>query len=202
MTNRYAPARGWDDTLLRAALMFLIIAGALWLGGTVYRALIANELFIPGSLEFDPAIQPAQEQTLYQLIFASSIVVLVSYVITLISAIIVFWRIPLRVKEHGWLLMAAILVFMFVPVEMFTAYLDIHFFYLWDWTTDAMQSQGVQAFMDVQTELRKTISHRIGALAGLPVMAALCYITASVIVIWQPMRRKQSSDATPETEQK
>ncbi len=202
MTIRSAPTRGWDDTLLRAALMFLIIAGALWLGGTVYRALIANELFIPGSLEFDPAVQPAQEQTLYQLIFASSVVVLVSYLITLISAIVVFWRIPLRVKDHGWLLMAAILVFMFVPVEMFTAYLDIHFFYLWDWTTDAMNSQGAQAFMDVQTELRKTISHRIGALAGLPVMAALCYITASIIVIWQPMRRKHSEASAPESEQK
>lgn len=195
-----AGSKGWDDTLLRTALMFFIIAGALWLGGTVYRAIIANELFIPGSLEFDPAILPAQEQILYQLIYASSIVVLISYVITLLSAIVVVWRIPLRVKEHGWLLMACILVFMFVPVEIFTAYLDIHFFYLWDWTTDAIATQGQQVFMDVQTELRKTISHRIGALAGLPVMAALCYVTAAVTVIWQPMRKNQIPESTNETE--
>jgi hypothetical protein len=98
--------------------------------------------------------------------------------------------------------MACILVFLFVPVEAFTAYLDIHFFYLWDWTTDAIASNGQQAFMDVQTELRKTISHRIGALAGLPVMAALCYITAAITVIWQPMRTHASTETTTETENK
>ncbi len=199
MTKTSTATKSWDDVFLRTAMMFLIFSGALWLGGTVYRALIANELFISGSLEFDPTIIPAQEQILYQLIFASSLVVLISYAITLISAIVVVWRIPLRIKDHGWLLMACILVFMFVPVEIFTAYLDIHFFYLWDWTKDTVASQGLPAFMDVQTELRKTISHRIGALAGLPVMAALCYITAAITVIWQPMR-KGSTHTTTETE--
>jgi hypothetical protein len=191
---------GWDDALFRTGMMFLLFAGALWLGGTVYRAVIANELFIAGTLEFDPTMQPAQERTLYQLIYASSIVVLISYVITLIAAIVVMWRIPLRIKENGWLLMAGILVFMFVPVEIFTGYLDIHFFYLWDWTLDAFAAQGEPGFLGVQTELRKTISHRIGALAGLPVMAVLCYITASIIIIWQPMRKKRSSDAASEVD--
>jgi hypothetical protein len=192
--------RGWNDRVLRTAIMFVVFAGALWLGGTVYRALIANELFIAGTLEFDPAIQPAQEQLLYQLIFASSIVVLISYAITLISAIVVLWRIPLKIKENGWLLMASLLVFLFVPVEIFNAYLDIHFFWLWDWTKDVMATHGPQAFMDMQTELQKTISHRIGALAGLPVMAALCYITAAIVIIWQPMRRKNELPTSSDSE--
>lgn len=200
MTTPSGSGRGWDDPLLRAAIMVLVFAGALWLGGSVYRAMIANELFIAGTLEFDPGIQPAQELTLYQLIFASSILVLISYAITLFAAILVLWRIPLRIKENGWLLMASLLVFIFVPVEIFTAWLDIHFFWLWDWTTDTMASQGPQVFMDVQTEIRKTISHRIGALAGLPVMAALCYITAAVVVIWQPMRRRDTHNAHSDEE--
>ncbi|MBR9975137.1 MAG: hypothetical protein KFF77_06120 [Bacteroidetes bacterium] len=200
MTGPSHVAKSWDDRILRTAIMFLVFAGALWLGGSVYRAMIANELFIAGSLEFDPNIRPAQEQTLYQLIFASSIVVLISYAVTLISAIIVLWRIPLKIKENGWLLMASLLVFVFVPVEIFTAWLDIHFFWLWDWTTDTVAAQGPQAFLDVQTELRKTISHRIGALAGLPVMAALCYITAAIVVIWQPMRRNTETEVHHDTE--
>lgn len=200
MTDHMRPNNGWDDPILRASIMFVVFAGALWLGGTVYRALIAYELFIPGTLEFDPAVQPAQEQTIYQLIFASSMMVLIAYSITLIALITVLWRIPLRVKENGWLLMAALLVFIFIPVEIFTGYLDIHFFWLWDWTKDAMEAQGPQAFLDVQTELRKTISHRIGALAGLPVMAALCYVTAALVVIWQPMRKRRGPDGQAETE--
>lgn len=202
MTEISHNIRGWNDRVLRTAIMFVVFAGALWLGGTVYRALIANELFIAGTLEFDPGIQPAQEQLLYQLIFASSIVVLISYAITLVSAIIVLWRIPLKIKENGWLLMASLLVFLFVPVEIFTAYLDIHFFWLWDWTKDAMAINGAQAFMDMQTELQKTVSHRIGALAGLPVMAALCYITAAIVIIWQPMRRNNETHTTSDSEQR
>ena len=201
MTDSLRPNKGWDDPILRASIMFVVFAGALWLGGTVYRALIAYELFIPGTLEFDPAVQPAQEQTIYQLIFASSMMVLIGYTITLFAAITFLWRVPLRVKDNGWLMMASLLVFVFVPVEIFTGYLDIHFFWLWDWTTDAMAAQGSQAFIDVQTELRKTISHRIGALAGLPVMAALCYVTAALVIIWQPMRMRRAPGNSEHTEQ-
>jgi hypothetical protein len=196
MSNLHRRARGWDDPLLRASLVFLLFAGVLWLGGTVYRGVIANELFLAGSLEYDPSVQPVQEQMLYQLLFATSLVVIISYCVTLIAAILVLWRIPLRCKNNGWLLMAAILVFAFVPVELFTGYLDIHFMYMWDWTKDAMALEGPKAFMEMQTELRKTLSHRIGALGGLPVMAMLCYMTAAVLVIWQPMRKREIADQT------
>jgi hypothetical protein len=90
-------------------------------------------------------------------------------------------------------MMAAILLFLFVPVELFTTWLDIKFIYLWEWTRDAVAEHGLEGFMDVRTELRKTISHRIGALSGLPVMGVFCYITAVVVIIWQPMRRDRRS---------
>lgn len=196
MNNLSHRKRGWDDTLLRASLMFLLFAGVLWLGGTVYRAVIANELFIAGSLEFDPAVQPAQEQMLYQLIFATSLIVLISYLITLVAVVLVLWRVPLRFRNNGWLMMAAILVFAFVPVELFTSYLDIHFMYMWDWTKDAIAESGPRAFIEMQTELRKTLSHRIGALGGLPVMALLCYMTAAVVIIWQPMSKNIDAGVT------
>ncbi|MBR9978749.1 MAG: hypothetical protein KFH87_11750 [Bacteroidetes bacterium] len=200
MSNVAHGERRWDDTLLRASLMLLLFAGVLWLGGTVYRAVIANELFISGTLEYDPAVQPAQEQMLYQLIFATSLIVLISYLVTLVSTILVLWRIPLRFKDNGWLMMAAILVFAFVPVELFTSYLDIHFMYMWDWTKDAIAENGPGAFIEMQTELRKTLSHRIGALGGLPVMALLCYMTAAVVIIWQPMRRSYEAGTTDNLE--
>lgn len=174
-------------------MTIMVLSGITWLGGTVYRALVANELFLAGTLDFDPAVLPAQESMLYQLIAASSLVIVISYAIAIISAVIVFRLIPLYFKENGWLLMAAILLFMFVPVEAFTSYLDVKFILLWEGTRDAIAAQGLEAFIDVRSTMRATLSHRIGALSGLPVMAGFCYFTALVVVIWQPMRKTRTT---------
>jgi amino acid transporter len=193
--------RSWRSFSYRLGMTFFAVAGVVWLGGIVYRALIANELFIPGTLIFDPAILPAQESMLYQLIAASSLVVVISYAVAIISAIVVFRTIPLRTKEHGWLMMAAILLFMFIPVEVFTGYLDIRFILIWESTRDMITAHGLEAFIDVRSELQATVSHRIGALGGLPVMAVFCYVTALVVMIWQPMRTAAAT-AEPDGEEK
>jgi amino acid transporter len=192
----------WSSIPFRLSMTLLVISGLTWLGGTVYRALVAFELFIAGTLDFDPVVLPAQESMLYQLIAASSLVIVISYAITMISAVFVFRTIPLRLKEHGWLLMAGILLFMYVPVEIFTAYLDVKFILLWESTRDAIAANGLEAFLDVRTMMRATLSHRIGALSGLPVMAAFCYFTALVVVIWQPMRADSSTSDSPVKEVK
>lgn len=185
---------GWRSSSYRTALTCFVISGIVWIGGLVYRALIANELFVPGTLDFDPAILPAQESMLYQLISAASIVIIIAYVLTVSSAVAVLRTIPLRIKQHGWLLMAAILLFMFIPVEVFTAYLDIKFILLWEGTKDLIAQHGMDAFLAARTNLQATLSHRIGALSGLPVMAMFCYVTAVFILIWQPMRKDSGNE--------
>ncbi|MBN1448575.1 MAG: hypothetical protein JXA28_11640 [Bacteroidetes bacterium] len=197
MSNLSSSPSAWRSIPFRLSMTFFVFGSLVWLGGIIYRALIANELFVAGTLDFDPAVLPAQESMLYQLIAASSVVVNIAYGVTLLSAIVVFRTIPLRLKDHGWLMMAAIFLFLFVPVELFTTWLDIKFIYLWEWTRDAVAEHGLEGFMDVRTELRKTISHRIGALSGLPVMGMFCYITAVMVIIWQPLRRDRVS--TPDT---
>ncbi len=192
MSDASPDSSAWRSVSFRLSLMLFVISAVAWLGGLVFRALMANELFIAGTLNFDPAVLPAQESMLYQLISVSTLVVNIAYVVVFVSAVLVLRAIPLRFKDHGWLLMAAILFFMFVPVEVFTAYLDITFVLLWEGTKDMIASRGLDAFIEARSELRATISHRIGALSGLPVMAMFCYVTAVVVIIWQPMRRKNA----------
>ena len=159
----------------------------------MYRAIIANEFFLPASLEFALGINMSQERLLFQLLSASSAVVIGAYVVVLVSAIVALKRIPLRFKENGWLLMAAILFFMFVPVEVFTIYLDMEFIFDWLEARKAYLSEGPVAYSAYRTELRATLSHRIGALHGLPVMAVLSYFTALAVLIFRPMRRNQET---------
>ena len=187
MSQHPAPEETAFGKPLRAWLMLLTLSAIFWLGGFALRTVIGNEFFVPGTLEYEPGISLDQERTLFQLIFASSIVVLVSYTLVLVSAIAVVRLIPLRFKEHGWLLMASLLFFLFVPVEVFTGYLDLKFIFLWMSTQDILYLQGLQAYEQHSTLMRETLSHRIGALGGLPVIATLSYFTAICVVVWRPL---------------
>jgi len=50
MSDVPASNASWRSLPYRISMTLFTIAGFLWLGGIVYRALIANELFIPGTL--------------------------------------------------------------------------------------------------------------------------------------------------------
>ncbi|MCZ7555562.1 MAG: hypothetical protein M5R41_04065 [Bacteroidia bacterium] len=181
------------DGVTRFFLFLLALGTILWLGGTVYRAIIANEFFLPTTLVFDPGINVHQERMLFQLVAASTTIIVCAYLTVLVSAIVLLKRTTLTFKDNGWLLMASILFFMFVPAEIFTAWLDLHFIFDWLEARSAYLSSGSAAYEVFRTELRKTLSHRIGALHGLPVMAVLSYFTALAVLFIQPMRRDTST---------
>jgi hypothetical protein len=190
MSPDTAPDNPAYSKALRGWLTLLAVASILWLGGFALRTIIGNEFFVPATLEYEPGISLDQERTLFQLIFNSTIVVMSSYALVLISAIVVLRLIPLRFKDNGWLLMASLLFFLFVPVEIFTGYLDLKFMSLWMTTKDILNLQGLQAYEEHSTLMRETLSHRIGALGGLPVIATLSYFAAICVIIWQPLKKR------------
>jgi hypothetical protein len=177
-------------------LTVLSFAAICWLGGIVFRTLIGNEFFITGTLQFSPSVSLDQERTLFQLLYASNFVVLIAYIFVLMSAIVLARTVPFTIKRNGWLLMSYLLFFPFVPVEIFTGYLDIKFILLWMNTQDILLTEGLHIYEVHSTLLRETLAHRISALAGLPVIATLSYLTAVVVLIWQPVKKRisQGSD--------
>lgn len=184
---------------LRFWLTVFCLGLVIWLGTLTLRAIIANEFFITGTLEYSPYITFDQERTLFQLVSAASVIVLISYTTVLASATVVLRKLPIRFKTHGYLLMAAILFYLFVPVEIFTGYLDVKFILLWETTKSILAEEGSFVYPQYSTLMRETLSHRIGALGGLPVIATLCYFSAVVIIIWQPLHRQPAAIAPSET---
>jgi hypothetical protein len=178
----------------------LVIGTITWLGSVSMRALIANEFFIPMTLTFNPETTLDQERTLFQLIEATSITIVISYTFVLISAIASLITVPVKFKDNGWLIMASVLFFLFVPAEIFTAVLDIKFVILWEATKDALINEGLLAYPKQSVILRETLSHRIAALGGVPVIALFCYYTAIITTIWRPLTRKKSAVTEQRTE--
>ena len=166
----------------KIALTLLVISAIFWLGGINIRTLIGNELLDYDQFDFRTSLPPDRENTLFQMISNASLVVVIGYVIVLISAIWFIATTKLKMKENGWLLMSAILFFMFVPVEIYTNYLDVRFMILYH--------QGPPN----HDELLKLFGERIGAFRGVPVIAMLCYYTIIPIAVFRPLRKQKATD--------
>jgi hypothetical protein len=95
----------------------------------------------------------------------------------LVSGAVFLATSPLRLKEHGWLMMSAILFSLFVPVELYTMYLDARMVYMEFFTT---------AGNDVFREL---FHARLGVLAGAPLVALLCYYTIIALAVFRPFTK-------------
>jgi hypothetical protein len=167
------PAVTW-----RVALFIFVVSSIVWLGSAHVRALIGNDLLKFGTLEFEEYIVPDAEREIYRLLSFASLSIIGSYLVAIVSSVVFLATCPYRLKEHGWLLMSAILFYLFVPVELFTMYLDGRMIY-------------DQFFTTVDNQVfRELFMARIGALAGTPFIGTLCYYTIVALAIFQPLKKK------------
>lgn len=167
-----------ENNIARISLVVLIISAIFWLGALNVRDIITNEIMIMEKLEFRPNINPMVERSVMSLIAKSSTVVLGSYLLVWISGVIFLYFTNLKLKNNGWLMICAILFYLFTPVEIYTGILDAKMIYL-----DYFKGGDF-------VELRKLLTHRIAALSGASRIAQLCYYTIIIIAIYQPLKKK------------
>jgi hypothetical protein len=170
-------ARTSGIALWHGALFAIILGVIFWLGSFTVRAFVANDLLIPGTMQFNDHTPPAVERHLYRVLAGSAILMVGGYILVLLASIVFLRSSPLRLREHGWLLMSALLFYLFVPVEVYAMSLDVRMILL-EFFSDA----------DV-TAFREVFLARVGALAGAPFVAALCYFTVIALSVFQPFRR-------------
>jgi len=164
--------------LPKISLIIIVIALIFWLGGINIRAMIGFDLLQVGTIDFKPNIHPYVERVVFGLIAQSSMVIDIAYVVLWIAGILFLKTTKIRFKENGWLLMCAILFYIFTPVEVYTMVLDAKMWYL-----DYAGSNDL-------VEFRKLFIHHLAALSGVPMIALLGYYTAVVLAILQPLRRQ------------
>lgn len=166
----------------KTTLTVLIIAAIFWLGAINIRALIQNELLNFDQFNFKTSIPPDRENTIFQLISNASLVIVISYFLVLVSAVSFLFTTHMKMRSNGWLLMSAILFFIFVPVEIYTYIIDIRFMLLY-------QTHPVN-----HDELLRLFGMRLGALSGVPVIALLCYYTIIPLAIFKPLSNREKSN--------
>jgi hypothetical protein len=161
-----------NDTLF----LILLLAAITWLGGITIRAMIGFDLLETGTIDFKPNIHPYVERAVYAVIAQASAVIDIAYAVLWITGILWLRSTPLVLRRNGWLMMSAILFYLFTPVEIYVIVLDFRI-----WLLDHLGSNDL-------VEFRKLFIHRLGALAGVPMIALLCYYTIIPLAVFKPMR--------------
>ena len=182
-----------ETSLARRIMLFLAVSGGvLWLGGSVVRAAICFDLFIPGSLTVKPDMPPAAQTQILRLFAQTALYSLGGYALALIFGGI--WWVSLRRawRERGGVFVGGALVALYIPVEF------------WQMYYDARLIQIVQAsfsFADFPLEeARVLLLRRLTVLGGAgPFLSALAYLSALYCFVVQPMtvRRINESNFVP-----
>ncbi|MBI4546940.1 MAG: hypothetical protein HY707_03110 [Ignavibacteriae bacterium] len=163
----------------KISLFILLTSGIIWLGGVNIRSLIGYNLLQPWTSDFKPNIHPYVERIVFSLIAQSSMVLSIAYVVAWVAGIVFLKTTSYRLKDHGWLMMSAIVFYFFTPVEVYTMILDVKMWYL-----DYIGSEDL-------VEFRKLFIHRLEALGGAWWIALLCYYTILGLAIFRPFQRKK-----------
>jgi hypothetical protein len=158
-------------------LFLLIVSAVFFLGGINIRAIIGNDLLNYDEFSFRTGIPPDEENMIFRMLSFSSLFIMSAYLIVLISAITFLKTAKLNIKQNAWLLMCCILFFTFVPVEIYTYYLDIKFFLLY--LKNPPNHDG----------LLKLFGERIGFLKGVPWIGVLSYYTIIFIAVFRPLNK-------------
>lgn len=167
-----------EKTSAKIFLILFIISATAWIAASSVKNYRAGMLFEFGTVQFRNDLNVEKERSSYDQIAQSSIVTMSLYPLVLLTAAGFLATTRRTFRKDGWLLMSTILLFGFIPVELYCYWLDwklIGLNYWGDWPLE---------------EFRKAIVLRMTALAGLPFIAQLCYYTIPIFVIFKPLQKK------------
>jgi hypothetical protein len=178
-----ADSREGKGNVERITLFIMSIAAITWLGGVTIRWVLSGCLLVPGTLDFRTDLIPPVEREAFRMINYTSIVTLVGYAVVAVSGVVFLFSTTLKFRENGWLVMAALLFYLFSPAEIYTSYLDGKMISMELWGTPNL------------TLYRELFISRVAALKGVPFIALLCYYTIVALAIWQPMKKEPGFQA-------
>lgn len=160
-------------------IVLFCLSAIAWGWIKVMVTVSAGTLLEFGTVTFVENLDPAQERSVYEDIAKHSVYAFAAYPIAVISAFGYLKSTRRSLKTDGWLMMSAVLFFMFIPVEVYCFWLD--------WKLIGLQYWGEWPI----EEFRKAFIARVTALAGMPFIAQLCYITIPFLIIIKPLQRQQ-----------
>lgn len=170
-----------ENTKSKLFMTAFVLSASCWLGTEIMKNIQIGNLLEFGTIEFKQSISGEFERATYNAIAHYSVIIFIAYPLTLMSFIGYLITTKRTFKNDGWLMMSAILLLMFIPVELYCFWLD--------WKIIGLNYWGAWPL----EEFRKAFVLRLTALAGLPFVAQLCYYTIPILVIFKPLKKSTPS---------
>lgn len=160
----------------RASLLLFVLASAVWCAASIRSNIQTGTLLEFGTTAFRDGVPESAERAAYAALAENAVARFIAYPLLLLGAVVFVATTELSLRQNGWLLMSAILLFVFVPVELYCCWLD--------WKLVGLQHWGSWPL----DEFRKALLARVTALAGLPFIAQLCFFTIPILALVRPLR--------------
>jgi len=161
-----------------AGVLFIMTA-LLWLAGTTFQNIASGKLLVFGTVELVQNLPEQTERSVYETIAQTAVVRMLSYPLVILFAFLYVRWTKKSFAANGWLLMSAILLFLFIPVEGYCLWREWKIVGLLYWGSWPIE------------EFRKAFLVRVTALGGLPMIASLCYYTIIGLIVVRPMKKKE-----------
>lgn len=153
-------------------LSIFSISALIWLGISIVRFIISENLILPNSFEIQIPKSSEVEMEYYFIIQKLIKINFMLYAIILISSIGYLITKKIELKKSPLVLTATILFFIFVPFQVYYFFIDYDFIWLvWKNSTNL-------------DEYRYLFLKRISAFGGFSFIEILCYLTILPLIIF------------------
>jgi len=167
-------------------LTLFVLGGLLWLGGSMIRAVIGFDIFVPGTLTFKPEQSDVVRLNTVRLYALTGPWTSWGFAVCFVGGIGLMVAVRSHMRRYGWLLMSAILFVAIIPIEGFLMWEDYRLVLYFDRATSAP----LASMSEIFTVFLARFQHQLLNMAsGLAFFAA---ITLVLCTTFRPLHRYES----------
>jgi hypothetical protein len=159
-------------------LMFMFFS--IWLGSYIVRNLLIFQFFEPENLSLRNELKNFDLSPVYYVIYPAIVTNLVSFLSFFIIFLIFIIITKIKLKENGWLLIIAFLIFITAPFEIYLLFKDYKIIVLI-----------MDNFVNNSSQVLYLMKERMTLLNSFSLIEIFAYIFVIALTIFKPLQKKK-----------
>jgi hypothetical protein len=155
-----------------------LTAGSVWFGAYIARLLMTYQMFEETEYILKNYIADTNLSTIFQTIFPLVNLTFYSYIVMIIAFTLFLILSGIKLKENGWLLIIALIIYLTLPLEALLLIIDYKMIALF--LNEQFNSE----------QLLQLTIERMSNLSSFPIILVLSYLTIPFFLVFRPFSLK------------
>jgi hypothetical protein len=155
-----------------------LTAGSVWFGAYIARLLITYQMFEETEFVLKNYVTDTNLSAIFQTIFPLVNLTFYSYIVMIIAFTLFLILSRIKLKENGWLLIIALIVYLTFPMEVLLLIVDYKMIVLF--LNEQFSSE----------QLLQLTIERMSNLSSFPIILVLSYLTIPFFLVFKPFTLK------------